>query len=92
MSSEFERMCRIFNLCFVIILYIVEIFFVFVENIYEEEKIEIEIFVDKFNVRFILIMFVGYVIFFLIFVIYLFVMMFLKYNFFGGWWFDLYCF
>lgn len=71
-------------MCFVIILYIVEIFFVFVENIYEEEKIEIEIFVDKFNVRFILIMFVGYVIFFLIFVIYLFVMMFLKYNFFGG--------
>jgi len=54
------------------------------QNIYEEQKTEIETLADKLNVRFTLIMLVGYVIPFLILVTYPLVMMMTKYNFFGG--------
>lgn len=84
LSSEFERMCRIFNLRSVTISHIAETLSVLAENIYEEEKTEIETLTDKLNVRFTLIMLAGYVIPFLILVTYPLVMMFSKYNFFGG--------
>ena|GEM_PF-1956214 len=84
LSSEFERMCRIFSLRFVTTSHITEALSVLAQNIYEEQKTEVETLADKLNVRFTLIMLVGYVIPFLILVTYPLVMMITKYNFFGG--------
>lgn len=84
LSSEFEKMCRIFNLRSVTISHITEVLSILAQNIYEEQKTEIETLADKLNVRFTLIMLVGYVIPFLILVTYPLVMMMTKYSFFGG--------
>ncbi|ACM61519.1 tight adherence protein C [Caldicellulosiruptor bescii] len=84
LCSEFEKMCRIFNLRSVTISHISEALSMLAQNIYEEQKTEIETLADKLNVRFTLIMLVGYVIPFLILVTYPLVMMMTKYSFFGG--------
>ena len=84
LSSDFEKMCRIFSLRSVTTSHITEALSILAQNIYEEQKTEIETLADKLNVRFTLIMLVGYVIPFLILVTYPLVMMMTKYNFFGG--------
>lgn len=84
LSSDFDKMGKILCLRSVTTAHITEALSILAQNIYEEQNAEIEILADKLNVRFTLIMLVGYVIPFLILVTYPLVMTLTKYNFFGG--------